>query len=198
MSEVETAQGTAGAAQDGIASLGKRVRQRREEMKLSLAELAKMTGLTPSFLSQVETGKTGLSINSLRLLSDVLAVPIFHFLLEEDDAIGGVVRQDQRKTIRFPNSDMRYELLVPNLNYSLEVWMGHMEPGMHSSDEPRTHPADECMVILQGTMELHLGQETHTLVAGDSITYDGRIPHKAINVSDEELIFISAMSPPVF
>jgi uncharacterized cupin superfamily protein len=109
-----------------------------------------------------------------------------------------VVRKDERVILQLPDSNLRYELLVPNLNYNLELFIANLDPGSHSSDEPRTHPADECLLILSGTMELILGEERHILYAGDSITYDGRIPHKAINTGDVPLVFVSAVSPPVF
>jgi transcriptional regulator with XRE-family HTH domain len=178
--------------------LGRQIRARRKQKDLTIAQVAKATGLTASFLSQVETGKTGLSISSLRAISEVLDVPIFHFLLDTNESLGLVVRKDSRKKLRLPDSQLTYELLVPDLNRSLEFWMGRLEPGAGSSDGPRSHPSEECLLVLQGTMELELGEETYTLREGDSICYDGRIPHKAINIGDGPLIFVSASTPPVF
>jgi len=179
-------------------ALGKTIRKRRKQMKLTIAQMAKQTGLTVSFLSQVERGKTGISINSLRKISEVLGVPIFHFLLEEHDCLGTLVRKNERKTLHLPDSHLRYELLVPDLNRSCEFWIGYLEPGAASSDEPMSHPAEECLLVLEGVMELQIGQETHILYPGDSISYDGRIPHRAISRADEELVFVSAVVPPIF
>jgi transcriptional regulator with XRE-family HTH domain len=178
--------------------LGKRIRARRKQMKLTIAQIAERTGLTVSFLSQVERGKTGISIGSLRAISEVLEVPIFHFLLEEEGSLGMVVRKNERKKLRLPDSHLTYELLVPDLNRSLEFWMGRLEPGAASSDAPKSHPSEECLLVLEGVMEIEIGTQTHVLYPGDSICYDGRIPHRAINRHDRELVFISAVTPPVF
>jgi transcriptional regulator with XRE-family HTH domain len=179
-------------------ALGKRIRRRREEKNLSITELSQLTGLTASFISQAETGKTGLSINTLRAMSHALDVPIFHFLLDEDDTIGVVVRKDQRPVLELPHSNIRYELLMPNLNLNLEVFIGYLAPGCQSTDTPHGHASDECLLILQGQMDFALGDEHHVLRAGDSISYDGRIPHRAVNSGSEELIFVAAISPPNF
>ncbi len=178
--------------------MGKRIRRRREEKSLSITELSERTGLTASFISQVETGKTGLSINTLRELSGALDVPVFHFLLDEDDSVGVVVRKDQRPILELPNSKIRYELLMPRLNLNLEVFVGYLGPGCQSTDTPHGHASDECLLILHGQMDFTLGDEHYVLQTGDSISYDGRIPHRAVNSGSEELVFVAAVSPPNF
>ena len=64
--------------------LGHRLRTRRQELGLSLRELAERVGLTASFLSQIERDLASPSIESLRKISDALEVPIFHFLIEPE------------------------------------------------------------------------------------------------------------------
>jgi transcriptional regulator with XRE-family HTH domain len=61
--------------------LGNRLRARRQELGLSLRELAERVGLTASFLSQIERDLASPSIESLRKISDALEVPNFHFLV---------------------------------------------------------------------------------------------------------------------
>jgi transcriptional regulator with XRE-family HTH domain len=183
---------------DNRVPLGKRIRRRRRETGLSITQLGERTGLTASFISQVETGKTGLSINTLRILSEALDVPIFHFLLDEHEAIGAVVRKNERPVLELPNSEIRYEFLMPHLNLNLEVFIGYLDPGGQSSDSAQSHPSDECMLILQGDMEITLGETSYVLHAGDSISYDGRIPHRAVNTGNEQLVFVSAVTPPNF
>jgi len=178
--------------------LGRRIRVRRKQKNMTIAQMAKKTGLTTSFLSQVERGKTGISISSLRAISEVLGVPIFLFLIDGDGSLGIVVRRNARKTLRLPDSRLTYELLVPDLNRSLEFWMAHLEQGASSSDAPLSHPSEECLLVLQGVMKIEIGKDTFTLYEGDSICYDGRIPHRGTNIGDGMLVFVSASTPPVF
>ena len=99
--------------------IGSRIRARRQELDLSLRELAERVSLTASFLSQIERDLTSPSIESLRKISDALEVPIFYFLLESDDRCP-VVRRDERTTLTLPNSNLTYELLTPDLNRQMD------------------------------------------------------------------------------
>ncbi|MEW6661592.1 MAG: helix-turn-helix domain-containing protein [Bacillota bacterium] len=177
--------------------LGETIRRIRAEKGLSLRELADMTELTPSFLSQVERDLAEPSITSLRKIADALGVPIFYFLMDNEKP-SPVVRKNERKALKMPESHLVYELLVPDLNRSMEVWMGRLAPGAVSCDTPLSHQGEECIVVLQGKMEVQLGEETHVLDEGDTIYYFGAVPHKLKSVGDQELVFLSTITPPLF
>lgn len=179
-------------------TLGQNIRERRKELGLTMAQVAEATGLTASFISQVETGKTGTSIDSLRLISGALKTPIFQLLLNENDSVGMVTRKSKRLTLNLPDSHLMYELLIPDLNHSFELWMGHLEPGSPSSADLKGHQGEECLLVLQGVMQIELADEKHLLYPGDTIIYDGRVPHKATSVGDEELVFLSVVAPAMF
>jgi transcriptional regulator with XRE-family HTH domain len=177
--------------------LGEKIRKIRVDRNMSLRELAEKTGLTPSFLSQVERDLTEPSITSLRKISAALDVPIFYFLLESSE-MSPVVRKDERKVLKLPQSNLAYELLSPDLEKSLEVMIGRLEPGAQSCDVPLSHPGEEFIVILEGTMEITVGSDTYILEKGDSIYYHSAIPHILKNVGKKQLVFLSVITPPVF
>jgi transcriptional regulator with XRE-family HTH domain len=177
--------------------LGERIRQKRAEKGLTLKALADRTGLTPSFLSQVERDMAEPSITSLRQIAKALDAPIFFFLLDADQP-SPVVRKHERKVLNFPQSHLTFELLSPDLNRKMEVMMARLEPGAASCEEPLTHPGEECILVLQGEMEIVIGQDSYNLVAGDSIYYFSAIPHRLVSVGQEDLIFVSAITPPAF
>jgi len=64
-------------------SLGAKIREVRQKAKLTLNDLASKTGLTASYISQVERGLIDPSISSLRRISAVLEVPLYVFLTDE-------------------------------------------------------------------------------------------------------------------
>lgn len=177
--------------------LGDKIRKIRSDKNMSLRELADKTGLTPSFLSQVERDLAEPSITSLRKIAEAMGVPIFYFLLEGNEP-SPVVRKHERKVLRMPKSHLSYELLSPDLDKTMEVWMARLEPGAVSCDTPLSHPGEECIVVLQGAMEIQIGDETYFLGEGDSIYYFAAIPHKLTSVGEKELVFISAVTPPMF
>lgn len=177
--------------------LGERIRKNRLEKAMNLKELAEKTDLTASFLSQVERGLAEPSITSLRKIAEALEVPIFYFLLD-NEVKSPVVRKDERKILKFPESHLVFELLSPDLNRQMEVMLTKLEVGGSSCDKPLSHPGEEFIFILQGKMEMTIGEETYILEEGDSIYYFAIIPHKSTSIGDKELIYISAITPPRF
>ncbi len=177
--------------------LGERIRAKRKERGKSLSELSLLTGLTASFLSQVERDVTEPSITSLRKIAKALDVPIFYFLLDTEE-YSPVVRRKNRKILRFPQSHLTFELLTPDLSRQMEMMIATLEPGTSTCDEPLTHPGEECTLVLQGEMEIQIGEETYHLKEGDSIYYYCAIPHRIISVGKKDLVFVSAITPPSF
>lgn len=177
--------------------LGEKIRRKRMEKNLSLKDLAASTDLTASFLSQVERDLAEPSITSLRKIADALEVPIFYFLLDNGNT-SPVVRRGERKILKFPDTHVVFELLSPDLNRQMEIVMGRLEVGAASCDEPLSHPGEEFIYVIQGKMEITIGEETYVLDESDSIYYFAAIPHKIVSVGDEELVFLSAITPPQF
>jgi transcriptional regulator with XRE-family HTH domain len=180
---------------DGV--IGKRLKEKRKELSLSLRELASRTGLTASFISQVERDLTSPSITSLRKIAQALGVPIFYFLMDHQ-VPSPVVRKNERRQLVIPHSHVRYELLAPDLNRKIEFLIARLAPGASSSDRPMTHPCEECHLVLQGRMLIQIGEERYVLEEGDSICYDGSVPHNITSIGDHELVFVSAITPPMF
>lgn len=177
--------------------MGQRIRAKRKERGLSLKSLAKAIGKTPSFLSQVERDLAEPSITSLRDIARALEVPIFYFMLDSQNP-NPVVRKDQRKRISFPGYQLTFELLCPSLNREMEIIQGRLEPGGMTCEEPQSHSGEEATLVLAGKMEIQVGSEVYVLNEGDCIYYYASFPHKITNIGDEELVFVSAISPPSF
>lgn len=78
------------------------------------------------------------------------------------------------------------------------MFVAKLEPGAMTCSEPLTHPGEEVTYVLKGTMWIKIGQEEYTLEEGDTIYYFGTTPHQIINTGDEEMIFISTITPPQF
>lgn len=177
--------------------LGEKIRTKRIEKQLTLKDLAERTGVTQGFLSQVERDLTDPSITSLRRIAHALDVPIFYFLMDEEKT-NPVVRKNERKVLQFPDSHLTFELLSPDLNRSIEMMKARLEPGAVTCDEPLTHPGEENILVVQGRMRIQIGEDIHILDEGDSIYYFSSIPHKIWSLGPEDLVFISAITPPAF
>lgn len=177
--------------------LGQRIKARRKKLKLSLRELANQVGLTASFLSQVERDLTSPSIESLRKISDALDVPIFYFLVEPN-VKNPVVRRNERRKLTLPVSELTYQLLTPDVNRKIEVVLAELNP----RDEPIPltlhEDTEECIYVLQGQLEIRLGEDVYQLGPGDSVYFEGIMLRYLAAKGDETLRFISVITPPIF
>lgn len=174
---------------------GEKLREIRQSQGLSIEELAKKSGLSPGFISQIERGLNNPSISTLREISLVLGIPIFHLFMEEkSEAL--IVRKDERKRIQYPDSSVTYELLTPSLNHKIEVVSVSLEVMESSVPKAQGHEGEEVVTILKGKVEAQLGQKSYILEKGDTMSYDSRIPHKFINVGKGKAELLAIVTPP--
>ena len=100
---------------DEAALLGIRIKARRAELNLSLRDLAVTTGLSATFLSNVERGIANPTLDSLRKISNALNTPILHMANNMRESTP-VVSHDQRRSSNLSVGQIRSEILTPTLN----------------------------------------------------------------------------------
>lgn len=111
-----------------------------------------------------------------------------------------VVRSDMRKVILYPGSDIRNEMLSPDLNRALQMMWVVIPPGESTGNEGLVHTGEECGVVLQGRVGIWVGlpgeEEYYELGPGDAIYQDSTVPHRSRNIGDESVLIVTAMTPP--
>jgi len=204
-----------------LMDLGQRIRKERQRRQLTLEEFSKKTGLSKSFLSQVERGLTEPSITSLKKIAKQFGYSVVN-LFQNGNAFNSnweynegerrpqeknpayteqseVVRADKRKRFALPNSKVMYDLLTPDMNRQLEVMYMQVSEGEDSGEEPMIDPPGEKMcIVLKGSLEVTVGNEVHRLGPGDSLYYPANTHHswRALEGNDIEVIWI--LTPPSF
>jgi transcriptional regulator with XRE-family HTH domain len=176
-------------------NLGTGIRTERQRQNLTLAHVAEQAGLSPSALSQIERGVTDPSIGSLRRIASALGVPFFQFLVEPT-IVEPVVRRADRRTITFPNRDLAYQLLTPNLRGPFEVLALDLAPGAASGEEAIGHDSEECLLVLEGSVDVELAGQVYALDVGDSISISRNMPHRVVNRGLRSAELITIISPP--
>lgn len=180
-------------------NIGKKIMDFRKEKNLTIKELSNLTNLTSSLLSQIERGLANPSINSLKVISKELEVPLFLFFIEEPDLTSLVVRRCERKKIEFhDSSNVIYELLSPNFEGQIEFANMILMPGAYSSTNQMEHDGEEVALINKGNANIHIGKEILTLSCGDSIKIPPKTMHKWANPFIEKSEIIFAITPPTF
>lgn len=182
-------------------SLGRRIRKTRKQKGFTIAQLAVETGFSKGYISQVERALVNPSISALQKIASVLEMPIAFFLNEEKGLqaeSSRVVRADQRKILKYPDSDVRYELVSPDLRRQIEFVYVREPPGTISGQQPFQHEGEELIFVMAGTLEYWIGDEKYVLEKGDAIWHLSSVPHRWRVVGDKELEAVAAIVPPSF
>ena len=178
--------------------LGPRIRSLRQARQVTLRELAERAGVTESFLSQVEREVTSPSIASVQRIARALDLGIADLFVDEPP-LGRVVRRAERRRIAYNGLNAVDEFLTAGRDGRLQVILTTLEPGGGTGDEGYTHESDEeVAIVLEGRLELWVGDEHHLLADGDSITYSSRLPHRNRNPGPERAVILFCATPPSF
>jgi transcriptional regulator with XRE-family HTH domain len=157
------------------------VRSRRQEIGLNVAQLAERTGISKGMLSKIENAQTSPSLSTIERLANALDMPLtslFRGLAEERDAVfvkAGAGPEIVRKGTRAGHT---YELLG-----SLRGPYKRVEPLLVSLDERSEvfplfqHTGIEILYMLEGVMEYSYGRQLYRMEPGDTLQFEGDIPH---------------------
>lgn len=188
------------------APLGARLRVERKRAGLSARELARRLSVSPSLVSQIETGKVQPSVRTLYAWVNALGVSVDELLaptggsslvgpadsrssqseLEGRSEARHVQRHDSRRIIAL-NAGVRWEYLTAENNGGVEFVRATYEVGGASSPDGELvrHDGHEFGVVLSGRLQVTVGFEKCVLEAGDSISFSSDIPHRLTNDGDE-------------
>ncbi len=176
--------------------IGKQIRERRNEVGLSLRDLGKLAGVTASFLSQVENDQVSPSLSSLQSIATALNVPMFSLL--NDSPNGNVVRAAECRRLAFEESNISYDLLTADFSRQMMAYRIQIEPFARRVAQKLAKPTEQWMHVIQGRLQIMIGAETYHLEVGDTVYYDGDLLREFGSESDEDLIIMCCISPPVF
>ena len=176
--------------------IGERIRDLRKERKWSLEELSRRSGLSVSFLSQLERGRTSLSISSLKAIADALGEPIYRFFPLPMN-LSSIVRAGKAKWLRIEGSEVRYGLLGGSLDGRvLEPLLVELPPH-YEGPPPFAHEGEEFGYILEGKLTLIIQDEVYELKEGDSVHFISRVPHTWKNQEDVPMRALWVVTPRI-
>ncbi|GII91595.1 helix-turn-helix domain-containing protein [Sinosporangium siamense] len=181
-----------------VGRLGAIIATERASRGFSIEELAGRAGISNGLLSQLERGIGNPSIDTLSNIARALGLSIGSFFLgTNDDDADGVVHPHTRARLVLADQNLTYQLLVPDLQGALS--MLYIEVPAHFSNEhaPFSHSGEEVVFILQGRMEVHVGNLVRVLEQGDSMRFASVTKHW-YRTFDEDVVSITAMTPPSF
>jgi transcriptional regulator with XRE-family HTH domain len=178
--------------------VGPRLRTVRAKMGLSQRSLARRAGVPSSTVSLIEGGRTNPSIGSLKRLLDAAGLSLaefFSFDMVTEQQI--FFRQDELAEIS--SGDVSYRQVGAGAGIStLQILHETYQPGSDSGRVMLTHDGEEGGIVIQGRLEVTVGQQTRVLKAGEAYLFQSITPHRFRNVGDGICVVVSACTPPTF
>lgn len=190
--------------------------ERRRAINMSMSELGRIVGVSPSLISQIERGQTLPSVGTLFALAAALGVTVDAFLTQPEQSdeepppapenveLGPLPEPGQplempataREAMYLVRRNARasvpirggvtWERLTPRSLEDVEFLELGYAPHAESDDQLYRHPGVEMVLVLEGRFEIHVGFETYTLEEGDSIFFPSSLPHRYVNPTDEK------------
>ena len=177
-------------------NIGGRVRERRQRRGWVIEELARKTGLSKAYISQIETGKAAPSLATVERLAEALGVPLPSLFLEDAFACQ-VIRKAERPSVSFGAPDKLVHFLsAPNRH--LELLLLEIPAGYTAGGRTHSHEGEECHWVLEGTITAVQGDRRFELDEGDSFHWDGSVPHRIENHGARPAKLLVARTPPGF
>jgi transcriptional regulator with XRE-family HTH domain len=179
--------------------IGNRVKMARIAKELTLDELALKTGLSKSFLSNIENNRTSPSIASLEKIAQSLEIPLSILFMQKSFQPRIIKSKDRDKTLF--GRDNRTVEWISNMPFSnLEMLILEIPPQADPDKvvPMKSHPGEECHLVLEGKLRGTYGTEIFLLEAGDSFHWDCSVPHKVENIGQGPARIIIALNPPSF
>jgi DNA-binding transcriptional MerR regulator/quercetin dioxygenase-like cupin family protein len=174
---------------------GQRFRQLRTRRRLSLAQVARATGVSIGFLSALERGQMRSSIATLRRIARFYRTNILS-LFETAGDHPRLVRPHQRKILE-TTPEVRMELLAWGQTV-MEPHLFRIKPG-GGSGESYSHEGEEFLHVLRGSFEIWLDAKEHyQLKPGDSLYFESSTPHRWKNPGRTETWLLWINTPPTF
>ena len=168
----------------------RRLRAERERRGISLRELARRLEISPSAISQIETGRARPSVATLWAIVTELGMSLDDLFAPERAKAPAttlpVVSAEAREALQLATG-VRWERLTADADPDVDfIWVVYDAGGSSSPDDAMIrHAGREYGLVLSGRLEVTVGFERTVLGPGDSISFDSTTPHRLRNAGDE-------------
>ena len=194
-----------------VPPLGPRIRAERIRREVTIRALARVIGVSPSLISQIETGKSQPSVSTLYAMSSTLGLPLEELFNAADAAdddgtaaaaasditglrylgtdrskgIGPHVSPDDRELLTL-ETGVTWQRLGQVPRHHVDFLLVTYQPGSASSSDGRLmrHSGTEYAYLISGELKLTLGFDEHVMVPGDSVCFESTKPHGYRNDGD--------------
>lgn len=177
---------------DSLSRIGFRIKQERKKRKISLQSLAAKSNLSAGLISKIENFRTVPSLTTLLNIANALELKLADLVNEvaEDKSLPFTLIKKNTGEIeeREDSKGLIYESLISkdisNINFRANI----VSIKSNVERPPLSTDGMELIYLLQGSVTYGIGKDKVKLSAGDTLYFDGSIPHSVKNNGDQEAL----------
>ncbi|MDO5016335.1 MAG: XRE family transcriptional regulator [Eubacteriales bacterium] len=180
--------------------IGGVVKEARKSQSVTLRQLSEATGISVGFLSQFERGICNISLDSLSKIAQALDISVDEFFHEDEvkqDKDYQVLRPHEMVPAHVSNSSIQYHLTT-NYNSGFLPRIHVLLPQPENPPEEiatYSHAGEEFIYVLEGVLNLYVGDKQDLLYPGDSAYFRSGIAHNWVNLSNKVTRVLSVNYP---
>jgi len=181
--------------------IGKTIRDMRQKLGLTIAEISDQTGISRGMVSKIENAQTATSLETLAKLANALGISLSAFFRNYDIPRGGaqMVKEGTGMEVvrRGTKRGHTYHLLAYDQGPTKLF-----EPFLITMDDASEvfptfeHPGVEFIYMLEGKIEYRHGQSIYLLEPGDALTFRGDIAHGPEKLVELPIRFLAIIHYP--
>ncbi len=174
-------------------NLGRRVKKLRGDRGWSLEELANVSGVSKSMLSEIEREKANPTLSVTYRIARAFGLNLQELIetAESSSAIQ-VIRSTERSQIYRSDKQCEIRTLSPlNLEKEIEFYQVTLKPKGELRSQPHYEGTREFLTVEHGAIRIESGSDRSELGINDSATYRADVPHAIVNTgTDEAVVFL--------
>jgi transcriptional regulator with XRE-family HTH domain len=168
--------------------VAKNIKRLREEKKLSMDELVRLSGVSKSMLAQIERGDGNPTISTLWKISNGMKVP-FDALTVRPKSPYEIVRTSEIQPLLEDGGKVKnFSLFPDNENRRFAVYYLELDEGSYWESEPHLKGTTEFITIFTGKIEIQAGSQSFIVEKGESIRFGADTVHSYKNAGSGTVI----------
>lgn len=180
---------------DGF-DLGARLKEIREATGLSQRELARRANVTNGTISLIEKNRNSPSVSSLKRVLDAIPIDLGEFFAIEKTVEDKVFFAFDEMPL-LVDGDISFRVVGDNSkDHQMHILHETYAPGADTGETMLSHEAEEGGIVIEGEIEVTVGNQVMALGPGESYYFDSRTPHRFRNIGDKNCTIVSACTPP--
>ena len=180
------------AKEKEVTPIGKRIRRARLDKKMSLDTMANETGLSKAFIKEIEGGEKRPSVGNLLLISRTLQLDSAFLLKHPDETL-----EERSDAFTKRTDNYAYTPLTPGAeNKHLKAFRIVVGAGAHHEGVSYRHDGEEFVYVLDGSVEVQVGEHVNALKSGDSLHFNSGVQHDLRNTGNQDAELIVVVYAP--